>query len=42
MMKEKEIQSADLFEKDKTVTITHNGQSYCLRITKANKLILTK
>jgi len=41
-MEDKTIQSKDLFEKNKTITITHDGQSYYLRITKANKLILTK
>ena len=36
------IESKDIFQKGKTIEIKHDGQSYFLKITKANKLILTK
>ena len=32
----------EIFDKEKSVEIKHDGQSYYLKITKANKLILTK
>jgi hemin uptake protein HemP len=44
-VKEKEemkVDSKDIFKKEKTIEIKHDGQSYFLKITKANKLILTK
>lgn len=37
-----EIISADLFGSAKTVSIRHGADLYTLRITRANKLILTK
>jgi hemin uptake protein HemP len=40
--KDKKIESKDIFQKEKTIEIKHDGQSYFLKITKANKLILTK
>ena len=40
--KAKKIGSKDIFQKGKTIEIKHDGQSYFLKITKANKLILTK
>ena len=40
--KDKKIESKDIFQKVKTIEIKHDGQSYFLKITKANKLILTK
>lgn len=40
--KEKKINSKEIFENLSTITIVHEGQEYQLRITKANKLILTK
>jgi hemin uptake protein HemP len=36
------IFSAALFRDDREVVIIHRGQEYRLRITKAEKLILTK
>ena len=36
------LQSADLFREARTVCIEHAGQRYLLRLTKENKLILTK
>lgn len=36
------IDSADLFAGQKILTIEHNGSNYLLRITRENKLILTK
>jgi hemin uptake protein HemP len=36
------IQSASLFGADREVVIIHQAQEYRLRITKADKLILTK
>ncbi|KHG33993.1 hemin uptake protein HemP [Sulfurospirillum sp. MES] len=38
----KKIESKILFGEEKTVTIIHNGNVYILRITKDDKLILTK
>ncbi len=40
--KEKTLDSKDIFSDNKTIQIIHDGQSYYLKITKANKLILTK
>ncbi len=40
--KEKLIDSKDIFDKRKIIEIKHDGHSYFLKITKANKLILTK
>ena len=42
MNSEKTIDSKVLFEEGKVVHIYHNGQVYILRITKEDKLILTK
>ncbi|WP_226896419.1 hemin uptake protein HemP [Poseidonibacter ostreae] len=39
---EKKIESKEIFDQSKIVTIIHDGQEYQLRVTKANKLILTK
>jgi len=36
------VESATLFERGREVVIVHHGQVYRLRITKSNKLILTK
>lgn len=36
------ISSTALFRDDREVTIIHRGQEYRLRITKGDKLILTK
>lgn len=36
------IASADVFRGQREVVIVHRGQEYRLRITKADKLILTK
>ena len=36
------LQSTDLFRETRTVCIEHAGQRYLLRLTKENKLILTK
>jgi len=36
------IDSTTLFDNQKSIKIFHNGQLYYLKITKANKLILTK
>ena len=41
-IKDKKIESKDIFKEANTITIVHDGQEYQLRITKANKLILTK
>ncbi len=38
----KSLDSKTLFDDKKTVRIFHNGSVYTLRITKENKLILTK
>ncbi len=40
--KDKKLTSEEIFENTTTITIVHGGQEYQLRITKANKLILTK
>lgn len=40
--KEKKIDTKEIFEDTTIITIVHEGQEYQLRITKANKLILTK
>ncbi len=40
--KDKKIDSKEIFDQTNTITIVHDGQTYHLRITKANKLILTK
>lgn len=40
--KDKKIDSKEIFDSTTTITIVHDGQEYQLRITKANKLILTK
>ena len=39
---DKQIDSKEIFDKEKSIEIIHDGQSYYLKITKANKLILTK
>ena len=36
------VESAALFERGREVVIVHRGQVYRLRITKSDKLILTK
>jgi hemin uptake protein HemP len=36
------VESALLFERGREVIIVHRGQEYRLRITKSDKLILTK
>jgi hemin uptake protein HemP len=36
------VDSAAIFAGDREVVITHRGQEYRLRITKADKLLLTK
>ncbi len=38
----KKVDSKELFKEGNTVHIVHNGAVYTLRITKDNKLILTK
>ena len=40
--KDKKINSKEIFENGTTITIIHDSQEYHLRITTANKLILTK
>ena len=40
--KEKQIHTKEIFDKEKSIEIIHDGQSYYLKITKSNKLILTK
>lgn len=42
MENERKIESKKIFDQSKVITIIHDGQEYQLRITKANKLILTK
>lgn len=42
MKDEKTVDSKYLFDEEKTVRIRHNGYVYILRITRENKLILTK
>lgn len=37
-----QLASSDLFRHGNTVCIEHHGQQYWLRLTRANKLILTK
>ena len=41
-IKDKQIDSKEIFDKEKSIEIIHDGQSYYLKITKANKLILKK
>lgn len=36
------LYSEDLFSHGRTVAIIHNGECYTLRLTAANKLLLTK
>lgn len=36
------LESAVLFAEDREIVIVHRGQEYRLRITKSDKLILTK
>ncbi|HZO38852.1 MAG TPA: hemin uptake protein HemP [Methylomirabilota bacterium] len=36
------VESASLFQRGREVVIVHHGQEYRLRITKSDKLILTK
>lgn len=36
------VKSADLFRDGRSVCIEHGGQRYLLRLTRENKLILTK
>ena len=36
------VDSTVLFEREREVVIVHRGQEYRLRITKSDKLILTK
>jgi hemin uptake protein HemP len=36
------VESPTLFERGREVVIVHHGQEYRLRITKSDKLILTK
>ena len=36
------VESATLFERGREVVIVHHGREYRLRITKSDKLILTK
>jgi hemin uptake protein HemP len=36
------VESAALFQRGREVVIVHRGQEYRLRITKSDKLILTK
>lgn len=38
----KKINSKEIFDQTNIITIVHDGQEYKLRVTKANKLILTK
>ena len=38
----KVVNSADLFDGQRMLTIEHNESTYLLRITRENKLILTK
>jgi len=39
---DEKIDSRDLFVAGRQITITHGGDSYFLRLTAQNKLILTK
>jgi hemin uptake protein HemP len=36
------VESASLFQRGREVVIVHHGQEYRLRITRSDKLILTK
>jgi hemin uptake protein HemP len=36
------VESGTLFQQEREVVIVHRGQEYRLRITKSDKLILTK
>ena len=36
------IESKELFKNDNAIRIVHSNEMYTLRITKSNKLILTK
>jgi hemin uptake protein HemP len=36
------LESAVLFDEDREIVIVHRGQEYRLRITRSDKLILTK
>lgn len=38
----KTVDSKEIFGEEKTIQIVHEGKAYTLRITKDNKLILTK
>jgi len=38
----RKVESAALFQLEREVVIVHRGQEYRLRITKSDKLILTK
>ncbi|WIY52927.1 hemin uptake protein HemP [Devosia sp. YIM 151766] len=38
----KSVKSEDIFHDSRSLTIIHAGSEYTLRITKQNKLILTK
>lgn len=40
--KDRKIESKEIFRRGTSVQIIHDGQVYYLKITKANKLILTK
>lgn len=40
--KDKKLDTKEIFNQSSIITIVHEGQEYQLRITKANKLILTK
>jgi len=39
---ERQVPSAALFQGQREIVIVHHGQEYRLRITRADKLILTK
>lgn len=39
---ERQVPSASLFQGRREIIIVHHGQEYRLRITRADKLILTK
>lgn len=36
------VHSADLFRKNRRLIIEHQGEEYCLRLTRNERLILTK
>jgi hemin uptake protein HemP len=40
--RERQVPSATLFQGRREIVIVHHGQEYRLRITRADKLILTK